>query len=62
MSKRVFVKKPPKRGRPPLGIKKKTEIIRIRVTKDELECLSVEAARKGLRIPELLMRPWRKEK
>lgn len=50
-----------KRGRPRLGVGKKTEIIRIRVTKAERKVLCDEAKRKGLRVPELLMAPWRKE-
>ena len=44
-----------------MGAKKKTEIIRIRVTKVERKLLCDEAKRNGLRIPELLMAPWRKE-
>ena len=61
MNERNGVKKKRKRGRPPLGAKKKTEIIRIRVTKVERKLLRDEANQNGLRIPELLMAPWRKE-
>ena len=61
MNEKSGVKKKRKRGRPSLGIKKKTEVIRIRVTKSERKVLLNEAKRRGLRVPELLMMPWRKE-
>jgi hypothetical protein len=48
-------------GRPRLGNEKKTEIVRIRVTKAELGFLRTVAQRKGLTVPQLLMSPWRKE-
>lgn len=46
-------------GRPRLGALKKSEIVRIRVTKAELERLRTTAAKEGITVPELLMKPWR---
>jgi hypothetical protein len=51
-----------RKGRPSLGPLKKTEILRIRVTKAELKVLRAAAAKAGVSVPELLMTPWRKER
>ena len=48
-------------GRPPLGERKKSEIVRIRVTKAELKRLQTTARELGISIAALLMQPWRKE-
>lgn len=48
-------------GRPPLGEKKKSEIVRIRVTKAELEQVQASARERGISIAAFLMQPWRKE-
>ena len=49
-------------GRPPLGESRKSELLRIRVTKAELKTLKRMAAKAGTSISELLMKPWREEK
>jgi len=49
-------------GRPPLGDSKKAEIVRIRMTKAELNELKRVSRRIGLTVPHLLMRPWREDK
>ena len=48
-------------GRPPLGPKKKSEIVRVRVTKAELRRLRSEAKKRGTTVAELLIDPWRQE-
>ena len=45
-----------------MGDAKKTEIVRIRVTKAELSDLAKVAQHEGLTVPELLMKPWREDK
>lgn len=62
MMKRATETSRKRKGRPPLRPhKKKTEIVRIRVTKDELKALKKAAKEAGTNIPQVLMKPWRKE-
>lgn len=48
-------------GRPLAGDNPRDEMIRLRVSKQELAALKDEARKRGLTVSDLLMNPWRKE-
>ena len=50
-----------RRGRPRLGENRKSEILRIRVTKAELRMLQEKAREQDCSVPDLLMKAWRQE-
>lgn len=48
-------------GRPLAGKTPRDEMIRVRVSTQELATLKAEAQRRGQTVSDLLMNPWRKE-
>ena len=53
-------KKKKRMGRPPLGNKAKTEMVRFHVTKSEMRIIRAEAERLGVSLGNMLMDRWRK--